>query len=110
MSILDIAGTFAKHYSAPRALTQEAVNSKFLGTPWEIAERYTTVTKLLFLCFFYAALYPAGHPFALSPAHLLSHLLSELSELCPWGCSVAQLATQPGVAYALQAHSISVLY
>ena len=37
----DIIGNFRKHILAPRARTQEAMNSHFLGTPYNLGERYT---------------------------------------------------------------------
>jgi hypothetical protein len=42
------------------ALTQEKMNSYFLGTPWYAAERYADMTKTLFLALFYSALFPSG--------------------------------------------------
>jgi uncharacterized membrane protein YhdT len=42
------------------ALTQEKMNSYFLGTVWFAAERYADMTKTLFLALFYSALFPAG--------------------------------------------------
>lgn len=32
----------------------------FQGTPYNLGERYTDLTKVLFLCFFYSALYPTS--------------------------------------------------
>mmetsp|Transcript_14666 Transcript_14666/g.34599 ORF Transcript_14666/g.34599 Transcript_14666/m.34599 type:complete len:748 (+) Transcript_14666:518-2761(+) len=42
------------------AMTQEKMNSYFLGDPWYPAERYADMTKTLFLALFYAVLFPAG--------------------------------------------------
>ena len=42
------------------ALTQEKMNSYFLGTLWFPAERYADMTKSLFLALFYSSLFPAG--------------------------------------------------
>lgn len=33
---------------------------KFQGTRYELAERYTDMTKILFLCLFYSSIFPAG--------------------------------------------------
>jgi len=44
------------HYT----LTQEKMNSYFLGIPWMAADRYADMTKTLFLALFYCALFPAG--------------------------------------------------
>lgn len=50
--------TLKKHFLAPRARNQEEMNLSFQGTPYTLAERYTDFTKVLFLCFFYSALFP----------------------------------------------------
>ena len=47
-------------FLAPRAKSQEKMNSAFCGTPWNLAERYTDMTKTLFVSLFYMALLPAG--------------------------------------------------
>lgn len=60
LKILDLSGNFQKHFLAPRARTQEQMNTNFQGTPYNLGERYTDLSKVLFLCFFYSALYPAS--------------------------------------------------
>jgi hypothetical protein len=42
------------------APTQEKMNSYFMGLPWMAADRYSDMTKTLFLALFYSALFPAG--------------------------------------------------
>ena len=61
LNVLDISGHISRHFNAPRAETQEEVNACFLGTDYELADRYTTVTKLVFLCCFFSTLYPVGY-------------------------------------------------
>ena len=61
--LLDVGGVFGKYILAPRAKTQEGMNSYFMGTPYTIAERYTDITKTVFLAFFYASIYPAAYFF-----------------------------------------------
>lgn len=56
--LIDPLSFVKKHYLAPRAITQEQMNANFSGTIYTLSERYTNLTKLLFLCFFYSALYP----------------------------------------------------
>jgi len=58
LKLLDIFGNFKKHLLAPRARTQEEMNLSFQGTPYNLGERYTDLTKVLFVCFFYSALMP----------------------------------------------------
>jgi len=41
LRLLDIGGNIKKHYTAPRARSQEEINSYFQGTPYNLAERYT---------------------------------------------------------------------
>lgn len=45
---------------APYAPTQEKMNCYFLNTLWFPAERYSDMTKTLFLALFYSALIPSG--------------------------------------------------
>ena len=54
----DPTGHLQRHFLAPRAKTQDLMNLNFRGTDFELAERYTNMTKLLFLCLWYNALYP----------------------------------------------------
>jgi len=60
LRLLDITGLFKKHILAPRARTQDAMNLNFSGTQYNLAERYTDLTKIMFLTFFYAALFPGS--------------------------------------------------
>mmetsp|Transcript_29806 Transcript_29806/g.49189 ORF Transcript_29806/g.49189 Transcript_29806/m.49189 type:complete len:964 (-) Transcript_29806:41-2932(-) len=60
LRLFDPVGNLGKHFVAPRARTQESMNNWFHGTVYNLGERYTDMTKVLFLCFFYSALYPAG--------------------------------------------------
>jgi len=59
LRLLDALGNIKKHILGPRAKTQESMNLSFQGTGYNLGERYTDFTKVLFLCFFYSALFPA---------------------------------------------------
>ena len=59
LRLTDYMGNLKKHILAPRARTQELMNSWFQGTYYNLGERYTDLTKVLFLCFFYSALFPS---------------------------------------------------
>lgn len=48
------------HFSYFLAHTQEQMNLYFQGTAYKIGERYTSMTTIVFVCFFYAALFPAA--------------------------------------------------
>mmetsp|Transcript_9917 Transcript_9917/g.16467 ORF Transcript_9917/g.16467 Transcript_9917/m.16467 type:complete len:1175 (-) Transcript_9917:117-3641(-) len=56
----DPVGHFKRHILAPRARTQDAMNVNMRGTPVELAERVTDSTKMIFLTFWYSAIFPAG--------------------------------------------------
>jgi len=58
LQLLDIGGNLKRHFLAPRAKTQDAMNILFQGTEYELAERYTDMTKILFLSVFYCAIFP----------------------------------------------------
>eukprot|EP00977_Amphora_coffeiformis_P030428 scaffold46958_cov199-Amphora_coffeaeformis.AAC.1 len=49
-----------KHVLAPRARTQDQMNNWFQGTYYNLGERYTDLTKILFVVFVYSALFPAA--------------------------------------------------
>lgn len=58
LSYLDLWGSFQKHILAPRAQSQAHMNLKFKGTYYNLAERYTSFTTVVFLCYLYCALNP----------------------------------------------------
>jgi len=58
LSYLDLWGTFQKHFVAPRAQSQAQMNLAFKGSYYNLAERYTSFTKVVFLCYMYCALNP----------------------------------------------------
>lgn len=57
--LLDPGGNFKRHVLAPRSMTQDEMNLNFLGTPYRIGERFTSLSNILFVCCFYSALFPA---------------------------------------------------
>ena len=60
IQIIDPLGQIRRHVFAPRAKTQDQMNINMQGTQVELAERYTSVSKILFLTFWYSAIYPAS--------------------------------------------------
>lgn len=60
LRLLDPFGRLGRHHSAKSAKTQEKMNSYFTNTAWFLAERYTDMTKSLFVGLFYSTLYPGG--------------------------------------------------
>lgn len=59
LQISDPVSNFKRHFLAPRAKSQERMNLLMSGTEYTIAERYTNMTKTLFLTFYYCAIYPS---------------------------------------------------
>eukprot|EP00571_Detonula_confervacea_P000752 CAMPEP_0172323196 /NCGR_PEP_ID=MMETSP1058-20130122/48111_1 /TAXON_ID=83371 /ORGANISM="Detonula confervacea, Strain CCMP 353" /LENGTH=1558 /DNA_ID=CAMNT_0013039143 /DNA_START=34 /DNA_END=4710 /DNA_ORIENTATION=- len=59
LQLVDPASNFKRHFLAPRAGSQERMNLLMGGTEYTIAERYTNMTKTLFLTFYYCAIYPS---------------------------------------------------
>jgi len=55
IQLADPFGHFQRHFLAPRAKTQDAMNLNMQGSKFELAERYTAVAKLLFLTFWYVS-------------------------------------------------------
>ena len=53
-------GHLNRHILAPRAKSQDAMNILFQGAPYELAERYTDMTKILFLNLFYCSIFPTS--------------------------------------------------
>jgi hypothetical protein len=59
ISIADIMGNLSKHYFAPRAKTMHQMLLCFKGTPYNLAEKYTDVSKIVFVVIFFSALNPS---------------------------------------------------
>jgi len=62
--IIDIIGTLKRHILGPRAEDQRRMDLYFSGTSYNIGERYTEISKILFLTLFYSILFPMGFFFA----------------------------------------------
>jgi len=60
IQLLDPIGFANRRIFAPYCKTQEKMDSYFMGTEWSLAERYTDMTKTLFVSLFYSALLPQG--------------------------------------------------
>ena len=64
LRLTDIYGNLCKHVLAPRAPDQRRMNLYFSGGGYDIGERYTNVTRVLFLTFWYSAIFPMAFFFA----------------------------------------------
>jgi len=60
LRLLDPGSRLGRYYFSKKAETQEKMNSYFLGTSWFLAERYTDMTKTIFVSLFFAAIFPQG--------------------------------------------------
>jgi len=58
ITLVDIVGNVRKHILAPRARDQNEMNSYFVGSKFELAERYTDATKILFVALLYSTILP----------------------------------------------------
>mmetsp|Transcript_35932 Transcript_35932/g.83825 ORF Transcript_35932/g.83825 Transcript_35932/m.83825 type:complete len:799 (+) Transcript_35932:803-3199(+) len=61
--IFDPYTIYSKFIAAPRALSQDTMDSYFKGDEFGLAERYTSLTNSIFFCFFYATVFPASYLF-----------------------------------------------
>jgi len=60
IKLCDFMGFFRKHILAPRADDQDEMNSYFQGAKFELAERFTDASKVLFVALFYSSILPAS--------------------------------------------------
>ena len=62
--IVDVTGNVYRHLLAPRAKNFKVMSRYFQATTYTLSARYTNLTNVLFLTFYYAMLFPAGYLFA----------------------------------------------
>jgi hypothetical protein len=74
IKFLDIMGNICKNILAPRAANQEEMNSYFSGGKFNLAERYSDATKVLFVSLFYSSIMHGA--FFLGSVALLAHFWS----------------------------------
>jgi uncharacterized membrane protein len=89
---LDLSGLFDRHVLAPFADTQEKMNRFFLGSPWNLAERYSDMSKSIFLALSFATIYPYGY-FVGAFANLLAYLSDKYCLFRVWKHAEPQSAT-----------------
>lgn len=82
LRLLDLWGNVKKHFFAPRSRTQEVMNLNFQGTFYNLGERYTDLTKVLFLCFFYSALFPSTFFFGAAILAIQYYVSVKYDALC----------------------------
>ena len=64
LRLLDLQTRFQQHVLAPRKSTQERMDLLYTGSAWHLAERYSDLTKSIFIALFYMGILPTGVFFA----------------------------------------------
>lgn len=71
LSLLNLPGFMTKYVVAPiLSMTQGELNNYWSGVGWNLSERYTIVTKIVFIAFFYTLIMPLS-PFVCSVSLIL---------------------------------------
>lgn len=60
LHMCDVVGQVKRFVLAPPAANQAAMNSYFRGSVQNLGEKYTNMTKVMFLCCFYSVIFPAS--------------------------------------------------
>jgi hypothetical protein len=61
IQILDVFGNLKKHVLAPRSQSLKKMSKFFRGTRYDLSERYTNMTKVIFMTFYYSMIFPASY-------------------------------------------------
>jgi hypothetical protein len=115
IQLLDPLGHLKRHLLAPRAHTQDAMNLQFQGTQFELAERYTNMTKILFLAFWYCAIYP-GALFMCAFALFINYFVDRISLMRTWkrqphlGTKISEVSRRYFFAVAIVALAVLSSY
>jgi hypothetical protein len=83
IQLADPVGHLQRHFLAPRAKSQDAMNLAMTGSDFELAERYTNMTKIFFLAVWYCAIYP-GTLFLCSFTLLVNYFTDRFSLMRTW--------------------------
>ena len=83
IQITDVWGHVQRHILAPRAKTQDTMNLFFQGLEVELAERYTNMTKIIFLAFWYCSIFPQAL-FLAALALLVNYYTDRFSLMQTW--------------------------
>lgn len=83
IQLTDVWGHFQRHVVAPRATTQDSMNLCFQGLEVELAERYTNMTKIMFLAFWYCSIFPQAL-FLAAVALLVNYYTDRFSLMRTW--------------------------
>jgi hypothetical protein len=115
IQLLDPMGHIKRHILAPRATTQDAMNLNMQGQVFELAERYTNMTKILFLALWYCAIYP-GALFMCSFALFINFFTDRISLMRTWkrapalGTSISKVSRRYFFSTAIVAMAVVSSY
>ena len=103
LQLLDPVGHLQRHFLAPRAATQDAMNIQMQGAKFELAERYTNMTKIFFLALWYSAIYP-GSLFLCSFALTINYFTDRFSLMRTWkkGTLKSRLRASPRIVFMIR--------
>lgn len=113
--LVDPVGLFKRHYLAPRAQSQEEMNSHMRGEIWYLSERFTNMSKLFFLTLWYSPIYPFGF-FMCALALLINIFTDRFSLMRTWarssslGPSISNFSRRYFFALAVTAMAVSSSY
>jgi hypothetical protein len=83
LQAVDVPGLINHYVRAPFAKSQDKMNRLFLGAPWSLAERYSDMSKSIFIALSFATIYPYAY-FICAAANLLSFLSDKYSLFRVW--------------------------
>eukprot|EP00541_Cyclophora_tenuis_P005816 CAMPEP_0116559546 /NCGR_PEP_ID=MMETSP0397-20121206/10460_1 /TAXON_ID=216820 /ORGANISM="Cyclophora tenuis, Strain ECT3854" /LENGTH=448 /DNA_ID=CAMNT_0004085335 /DNA_START=325 /DNA_END=1671 /DNA_ORIENTATION=- len=115
LQLLDVVGQIKRHYLAPRAPNQDMMNLHMSGSRFELAERYTNMTKTLFLALWYSALFP-GALFLCAVTLVVTYNADRFSLMRTWsrqpllGTSLAKFSRRYFFSSALVAMAVVSAY
>jgi hypothetical protein len=61
IQIMDVVGNAKKHILAPRAPSLKKCAKYFRGTKYSLSQRYTDMSGVLFMTFYYSLIFPASY-------------------------------------------------
>jgi hypothetical protein len=116
--LLDVSGNIYRHVLGPRAPDQRRMDVYFQGTAYLLSERYSDMTNVLFMTFYYAAIFPAGFFFAAitltvhywndkycllrswAPAPMLNNSIADISRIYFFSSALAVYAIMSSYNFA----------
>ena len=60
LQVLNLPQRIMQRFFAPKAETQREMNQYFMGIEWHLSERYTEITKTIFVSIFWSTALPTG--------------------------------------------------